>query len=605
MLAERLATIYRLLQCSNTDLAGYAGCSPSNISRLKSGLREPKPTSRTIALLANGIYGYADYENLLPVLAELCGVEDTGPESLIPAVIAWLFDTAQVTLPAHGATPRSKQTKARQRQSFGERLDQAMTLLELTNGQLSALLSVDDSLVSRYRAGIYSPHGNERLAEKLSAVLCTRAQKNGKAAALAQLCGTEEAALDPDAVAAWLYRSTPEEDSVAVARRLLHSLDDFAPGQGLSPAPPVPEIPPAARYVGTEGLRAAVVRFLADAAREGGELLLYSDEPMDWMSGDRAYFSLWAALMAECVRSGVRIKIIHNVDRDGQEMVNAIQGWFPLYLSGRIEPYVSRRERNPRFHHTVFLRAGHACIHGFSPVGSGEDRWYEYVTDPQRLGLLAREFSAMLSAASPFLEIYTAAMGEEFHRTRIRVPGTRDYLLHELPLVTMPEDLLARMLARSPADPQQKKTALAQYRDLRSLFEEALREESVNMIFCLPDPGGQPRHRLNFALSLAPLSIAYTREEYARHVGEVLWLVEQEKNFHLTLLPASPFRDIQIVTRKDAVAILRGQEPYGAFVFLNPTLRESVSAYFASLIHQYATDRAATAEALRQSLLGP
>jgi hypothetical protein len=69
MLSDRITALFSLLQCSNTEIARFAGCSSGNISKLKTGNRIPKPTSRSIAALAEGVCGYADYENLLPVLA--------------------------------------------------------------------------------------------------------------------------------------------------------------------------------------------------------------------------------------------------------------------------------------------------------------------------------------------------------------------------------------------------------------------------------------------------------------------------------------------------------------------------------------------------------
>ena len=601
MLSDRITTLFSLLQCNNTQIARFAGCSSGNISKLKTGNREPKPTSRSITAFAEGVYGYADYENMLPMLAELCGAADTGRESLIPALIGWLYETEAVSPPDSAVTPKSKRTRAFQRQRFGEKLDRAMSLLELSNGQLAALLNIDVSLVSRYRTGVYSPHGNAQLSERLCGILLARAKKNGQLDGFAKLCGAEAGSLDADAVAAWLYNSLPEEDSAAMAQRILRSLDDFIPGEGLPTGlPEVPKVPVASCYMGTEGLRSAVIRFLTDAAREGGELLLYSDEPMNWMSGDQGYFALWASLMVKCVNSGVRIRIIHNVDREGEEMANAIKGWFPLYMSGMIEPYVFRRDRAPRFYHTVFLRPGNACVYVSFPAGSGEDRWYEYITDPERLDLLEREYTAMLSAASPFLKIYTAGMREEFHRMRISAPGARDYLLSEFPIVTMPEELLARMLTRCQVPEDKKKTALAHYRDLRSQFEEVLRENSINIILCLREKTEDQGSYINSALSLTEFTVDYTQEEYAEHVAAVIELVERERNFHLTLLPLSPFQDIQIVTRKDAVIVLRCREPYTAFVFLNPNLRQSVSAYFSTLVDQYAADRRTVIEALKE-----
>ena len=102
MLSERISTLFTLLGCNNTDVARFAGCSSGNISKLKTGNREPKPTSRSIAAFAEGVYSYADYENMLPVLAELCGAADTGRESLICALIGWLYETEELRGRASG-----------------------------------------------------------------------------------------------------------------------------------------------------------------------------------------------------------------------------------------------------------------------------------------------------------------------------------------------------------------------------------------------------------------------------------------------------------------------------------------------------------------------
>ena len=598
MLSERIATLYALLQCSNTDIARYASCSSGNISRLKSGCRVPKPQSRTISLFANGVYGYADYENMLPTLRACCSAADETREALIPALIAWLYETDAVSLPPHAAVPKSKRTKELRRRTFGERLDRAMTALGLTNGRLAAMLNTDASLVSRYRSGIYSPHGNARMSERLAEMLLSFAKKNGITAELAALCGADKEPLDAEAVSGWLY-GLPEEDSAAFAQMLLRSLAAFTPNDGTLPAAPDP--PPAEiaeRYWGTPGLRRAVTRFLTDAAREGGELLLYSDEPMDWMTGDREYFALWASLMTRCVRSGVRIKIIHNLDRGVKEMVDAISGWFPLYVSGMIEPYAFSKERSARFCYTGFLRVGAACVHGMFPSGAGERRWYDYITDAERLSALEAEYQAMLSSATPFLKIYTPAMGADFRALFRDRPGVQNYLTAEPPVFTMPEALFARMQARAGLPPEAREKLRADYREQRKRFLKALETERVHLLLCLSGSGAV--RQVNFSLGLVDLPLEYTPDEYAEHIAAVQALVRDERNFHLTLLPAMPFREIQLIGLEDAVAMLRRRAPYAAFVFMHPALTQSTVDYFAALIDQYAADRQTMIDALER-----
>lgn len=597
MLSERISTLYALLQCNNTDIAHFSGCSSANISRLKSGYRVPNPKSKTIALFAEGVYAYADYENILDSLAKLCASKDTSRESLIPALVSWLYEADESFTSITAAEPKSKRTKAMQRKKFGERLDRAATLLELSNSQLSTLLNIDSSLVSRYRSGIYSPHGNDQVQEKLSLILVDRAVHMGKADELASLCGTDS--LDSESISHWLYELT-DEDTTVFAQMLLRSLDSFSPIQGLSSMekePPTVEI--SDRYWETEGLRSAVIRFLSDAANEGGELVLYSDEPMDWMTDDPDFFMLWASLMIHCVKRGVHIRIIHNLNRGAKEMVSAISGWFPLYISGMVEPYVLTRDMNPRFCHTCFLRLKSSCILGFYPSGAGRYRWYDFITDQKCLDALEAESETMLSSAIPFLKTYTELMSEEFRSFCMEQTGPRDYLLSVPPVFTMPGELLSEILTRKKLSEKRRFEVLAIYGILRDSFLETLKKEQVNLL--LYPPSDDDVHHANFYLDLMDINIDYTAEEYSRHLKALSLLVEKEKNFHLTLLPQSPFSGIQLLAMKGSVAVTRSQKPLAAFVFMNESLGRSVSDYMRALIEQNSTDRAATIARLRDN----
>lgn len=595
MLSERLSQLFELLQCSNTDIARYIGCSPSNVSRLKSGGREPSPSSRTVARLADGIYRYADYENLLPVLCELCETSDDSSKRLVPAIISWLFETRSFTIP-RTVTPKSKRVQALMRQSFGERLERVMALLELSNAQLASQMNVDVSLISRYRGGIYSPHGNEAMLEKLSGVLFSRALRVGHVPELAQLCALSEADTTAETLAEWLCAEVYEEPS-ALARVLLTSLDSLAPLRDVPPAA-LPDVQERSCYWGTAGLREAIVRFLRDTAEKGGELLFYSDEPLNWLTGDRDFFSLSTSLMAKCIQNGVKIKLVHNVDRDSREMADAVNSWLPFYLSGMVEPYVFRRPKNTRFCHTVFLRVGDACIRGFS-LFEADDHWYDYITDKDKLNSLEAGFRAMLDHAAPLLRTYLATRGGDFRRFCDDRMGSRSYMLSGLPVFTMPDKLLARVLVRAELSEKHRAELLALYRARRARFFTTLREESVKMIFTPPDPASvRSGVRVNFAADLLDVPLNYTHEEYAEHVAAVSELVRKERNFHLTLLPAAPFHDIQIVTLKDTVAVLRCQDPCAAFVFTNPVLTQSLSDYFDTLIDLHSADRSTVVHAL-------
>lgn len=593
MLSERLTELFLLLQCTNSDIARFADCSPSNISRLKSGTREPSPNSRSIARLTEGIYRYADFENMLDVICDLCGIQDSRSDVLIPALTTWLYGDRRY-VPPQTITPKSKQEKISRQQSFSERLDKVMQFLDYSNSRLAADLNVDPSLVSRYRTGIYHPNRNEQIKAHLTELILDKAEKTGRTKELADLCAADPAELSPETLSEWLY-GTEENRNTEIAESFFHSIDSFIPEQNNSnvPLPEHPSVREAERYWGTFGLRDAVIRFLSEAAREGGELLLYSDEPMDWMSGDPDFFMIWASLMKSCLQKGVYIRIIHNIDRNGMEMVSAIRGWFPLYISGNIEPYIFRKTENARFCHTVFLRPGHSCILGFFPAGMGDDRWYNYITDKTQLDALKSMFTAMLDRAAPFLKTYPASAVDSIWNRNHENSGKTDAILRGLSIATMPEELLERMLSRAEINAQRREEALGFYRGSTARFHRILENGELHEYLCLP--GTEDIHKgnvtVNFEAETNGLSLAYTAEEYAEHISAVQRLVLQEKNYHLTLLPQSLFQDLQVFTMKDAVAVIRNQKPYTAFVFFNPVLLQSIDYYCEALREKYVSDR--------------
>ena len=614
MLSARINILFKMLACNNTDVARYAGCSSGNISKLKTGNREPPPSSRTVISFVNGVYGYADYENLLPELQELCGSADISRESMVQALISWLYESDDVVIPVYVAEKRSKRMLALSRKEFGKRFNRAVTLLGLSNSAIANNLNIDVSLISRYRSGIYSPGKNKRLSEKLAELLVSRAEKTGKAGELAELCGTDEARFDTDTIWAWLFDFSPAEDS-SKAIALLQSIDDLIPSVDVADtlnadekalkAPEVPELPEITEapetvyYYGLEGRRNALIRFLCDAAREGGELYMYSDEPADIVLGRDEYHKVWTALMDNCIKHGVKIKIIHNIDRDNTNIIRAITRWAPLYVSGMIEPYKFREKRDLRFYHTLFLRPGGACIHGFFPV-SGENRWYEYITDQTRLEIIKNEFDSMLSVASPVMKVFSSGSREDYDSFALLRQQSRAFLLTGFPPATIPEKLFQKIISHSGLEEQSKKILSDLHSNLRKQFRALLETGTVNMFICTAEKPVKQDRNVNFAFDLINLPVTYTHGEYAEHIAAIIDLVKAEKNFHLTLLPKQPAKEIQLVLTDTAASIIYCRTTVDAYSFFDAEMKESILSWFSEMLDLYSDDRQIVIEKLEK-----
>ena len=349
MFTERLNELLEIIGAGNKDIAKYGGFDRTNLSRLRSGTRRPGRLSPTVDKLVSGIYLFSDDRN---ALKELCDVIGQDPDASAPQIrqrIAdWLFegepedtaDTEKAAVKSAAAEKKKKQQASLR--SLAERLDSSMTLAELSNVRLSHLVHTDASLISRYRNGMRSPLSNPVIAEQISHILLHRILRSGKEKELAALMRLQDGKPEEGNFTAWLFQTEElPERNIHIAEDMLGFFDSYTAGSRIQ-LPPWESVaqgldPADARgaYFGTEGLREAVLRFLADAVKNRvSNLFLYSDEDQSWMTGDPAFLAAWASLMSTCVRNGTQIRIIHNIDRNLSEMNDAIRSWLPLYMSG-------------------------------------------------------------------------------------------------------------------------------------------------------------------------------------------------------------------------------------------------------------------------------
>ncbi len=241
-----------------------------------------------------------------------------------------------------------------------------MKLSNSTNSALSAYVKLDASHISRLRRGKRNAVKDENCLRLMAEYFARRCTRDYNRRALADVLGSNFSALAeidlPKALSEWLAEKG--DNGNASVSAFLTGLSNL----------PVKQSPPAITgdyscknsesdfdiYYGVPGMRKAAVAFLAEVLSQDSPrtLLLFSDEPTDWMTEDRQYAAEWAAMMAQVLAKGNRIKVIHTVSRDLDEMLHAIGQWMPLYMTGSIEPYYYPKKRDGIFKKTLFIAPG-------------------------------------------------------------------------------------------------------------------------------------------------------------------------------------------------------------------------------------------------------
>ncbi len=602
MFAERVKRICALLAIKQTALSRMMGCDKSNVSRMLSGARVPRAGGVGARRLADGLYLCADESGKVGALCELIGCKKRASASEIKTQLTrWLYDGE--TAPVKTPSPQKEKTPFR---AFGEKLDAVMELTELSNIRLGRLVSVDPSYISRFRNGLRSPKSNRETTDAICAVLTARARERNQTAQLAAVMNVAADTLrdEEDAITQmrdWLFDADRADDS-SVVETLLENIDAFAfePGQQppLSFLKETAQIDEREAYFGAQGLRDAVLRFLGSAIRAHAKTLyLYSDQNTEWMA-DPAFRVKWAMLMTECVKQGIHIIIIHNIDRDLDEMFAAINNWLPLYMSGMIESFYCKKEKNARFSNTLFLCPGVACIKANNVVGQ-EDRHgvYLYQTEAALLDAARFAYDGLLSASRRLVKIYENASNEillQIGETGVTVLGT------SLSLATMDEETLAAVLTRSEADQDAREAVLAAWQARRRLLENNLRTGFVHE--CIPVADGESLLDDQIPVDLPGVPIFYTPQEYASHIRSVCRLSGEHSNYRLYVLPDVPFENTQIVISERAVAVKRIKPPQITFLISHPTMCKAFTAYGERIKSRYKQDMISTRQALERYL---
>ena len=606
MFTERFNELCRTLQITkNTELSRGLHCAPSYVSILRSGRRVPAAGSQASIRLAEDLTALAAERDRLDAVRALIGCPETASQSAAAErLAAWL--TEGEAPPSSLRRGRKPGMGAAEAVRLGERLGQVMELGGLNNAHLARLSAVDPSVISRYRSGIRIPDGNREITRRIGRALFRRAAAPEHVTALSGLTGIPREILlrEPegyDAFFEWLL--DPDAGEAAVIESFLSGLDSYVPAELPSAGPGETGgtgREETALYAGREGLRAAVLRFLRTAEENGArELLLYSDQSLEWMTEDRTFFPRWAGAMSACTRRGMRMRIVHNIDRGLEEMVTAIRRWLPLYMSGRIEGWYSPRPAGTRFSHTIFLAPGLACVCGWCAAEDTDGAVYRYITEAGELERCQVLFRGLLSDARGLIRIGVPGQREPAPPPVHTGRGMRT-VLHTLSLATMPEELLGRMADRAGLRGDARAALRTAWEQEREQFRIYLEGGFVQEFFALPPPEELREGRVPADTTAARL--CYTPGEYAAHLSRVLELLRVHANYRVTLMPAPVFSRIRICITGAGVSIRRLSTPDAAFTVTHPLMQSAFRGYAEHLSQRSLTGDGSPEERLTRYL---
>ena len=303
------------------------------------------------------------------------------------------------------------------------RLNELFDTLKLSGASCARAMNYDPSYLSRVRSGERIPADPEAFLEEFCRYVI---QHEGNARNLRDQLSRMEGLRETDlsdaescqhALYEWLSDADTvrgEEESIT---RFLHSINDFDLNQYLKsirfdewkvPVMPV-RLPVSKKYFGTAGSREAQLDFLKKTVMSPSmePVRQYSSMPMEEMSKDPEFSRKYIFGLGMCIRKGLRLEVIHNVNRPLHEMLMGLEGWLPLYMTGQVSPFYLPEEENGLFLHMSFY-SGSVFLDGETIDGFPEEASYYLCGSKKEHALYGKRMDALFSKARPLLELIPA-----------------------------------------------------------------------------------------------------------------------------------------------------------------------------------------------------
>lgn len=563
--SQLLHQYFRALDCTAAELAAASELSKSMISRYLSGDRLPSVQGKSLQRLAHGI----------AVLSRRTPGERFEEEEVY----------RQLYLALSGIEIDYE--------IFVDNLNLLVTTLELSNSELARALNFDPSYISRILAGQRRPGDLPKFLMDVSQYVARRYSESIDIASIAELTGcTVAEAENPDRCAVEVCRflgssGLRREDPVQGFLSKLDSfdLDEYSraiPFDDLKlPTAPF-QFPRARNYRGLEDMMQAELDFLRLTlmSRSREDVFFFSDMPLEQMSRDELFLRRWIYGVAMMLKKGLRLQVIHDVNRPLGEMLVGLESWIPLYMTGQIAPFYLKHRTSDPFLHQLRV-SGAAALFGEAIAGHHTEGRY-YLTNAREEQLYFRNESRLiLKKALPLMDIYTHRRQQEFQRNRAEwmQEGKQRMIYSSMPLFcAMPETLRA-ILSRAKVSEEESQVILKEAERARWEMLALLRRARVELELPLVTEAEFETHPVTLSLSELFLSrdVVCTYGEYQALMGQAENFAFLNPALGLRKDGAAAFRNVNITVAEEKLALVsKSKSPTIHFVIRHPRIVEAL-----------------------------
>lgn len=455
--------------------------------------------------------------------------------------------------------------------NFSEKLNLIMNITSTTNSVLARAISIDPSLVSRLRRGDRTPSKNQNYITAMSEYFARNCTTEYQKAALEEIL-QKELPTNHNALTAlieiWFLDEILPTNSVA---NFMDGLTNFqfrkAPeGFDTDTSDVIDNVESDDKvFYGTEGKRKAVITFLSLVIKRKTPttLFLFSEENIEWLTEDPKFTAKWAALLVKVIQNGNKIKIIHVINRNLDEMLLGIEKWIPLYMTGAIEPYYYPKNRDGIFKRTLFIALDTAVITS-STIGDSTKNANFFYTDKDAIAALTEEYQEYFSLCRPLMRIFTPNNPGDYLSvlTEFEEEEGNSVLKNDMfSAITMPFDVAESICSR--IDDDNRSMLLSYHQNRITRFENSLQNYYFTEIVPVPDLRAiqSGKAMVNFPYIFAHNPVFYAPNEFSKHLQHIVKLLQTFDTYNVHLVPVSKIDGCSVYCKEDVGVIIEKSTP--------------------------------------------
>ena len=550
------------LNCTSKELAIKANLSETVISRYRNGLRTPGVNKDEIKNLANAI-SVISYEKKINLNYD--------------EVLNCLIDSVN-------------KNDEFNYDNFCKNFNRLLNDLKINIKDMAKYINFDASYISRIRYNKAKPSTPSEFCNKVCSFVINRFNDND---ILIKFLNCDKN-INDKALFDNLYNFLINNENTITENKYINdfliSLDDFNLNDFIKAIKfdelKVPNIPfykaKTKSYYGIEEMKRGELDFFKATvlSKDTEDIFMCSDMPMEDMAEDISFGKKWMFGIAMCLKKGLHLNIIHNLDRPFNEMMLGLESWIPIYMTGSVSPYYLKNYSNNVYNHLNYTSGSviltGECINSYHNKGK-----YYLTSNSKEINYYKEKTKLLLKKASPLMEIYTddnKDVFDEFLKKEKNSKKDMKRLLANLPIFTIDDEILTKMLKRNKLTKDEIKLILNYKKNMENTTYNILKNNTIEDTIYNNDFNNDEPY-LSLENMFFNKNIYYTKDEYLKHLNSTKKYCKSNNNYKLNIIDNKVFNNISITITNNYVIIYKNNNPQIKFVIKHSKLVDAISKF--------------------------